>query len=126
MAARQAIATELTTNRPSTWTSRSRRLTWKRHGKEVPLYKRIRTQSWPHKIVWSLGFATLREIIRRAGDDEQQFVGHANRNHIAFEPFADANSGIETLGHDVGQVVIKGQIQGNVRKLREKAGNGGG
>ena len=57
------------------------------------------------KIVGCLGLATLREISRRTGDDERQFVRDAHRNHVAFDPLADANSGIETLRDDVSQGV---------------------
>ena len=57
------------------------------------------------KIVGCLGLATLREISRRAGDDERQFVRDAHCNHVAFDSLADANSGIETLRDDVSQGV---------------------
>src|SRR6185312_10316175 len=54
------------------------------------------------------GLAALREISRRTGDDERQFVGDAHRNHVAFNPLAEANAGIEALGHDVGQNIANG------------------
>ena len=80
----------------------------------------------PDKIVWRLGFAPLLEISRRTGDDERQFVGDAHRNHVAFNPLAEANAGIEALGHDVGQNIANGQIEGNLGILRQKARNGRG
>src|SRR6478672_13624780 len=46
----------------------------------------------PDKIVWRLGFAALLEISRRTGDDERKFVGDAHRNHVAFNPLAEANA----------------------------------
>jgi hypothetical protein len=69
------------------------------------------------------GFAASREISRRAGDDEGQFVGDAHRNHVAFDPLADANAGIETLGDDVDQSLIAGQFQRNLGILRQKPRN---
>ena len=33
---------------------------------------------------------------------------------FAFNPLAEANAGIEALGHDVGQSVANGQIEGNL------------
>jgi hypothetical protein len=44
----------------------------------------------------------LREISGRARDDDRQFIGNAHRNHVAFDPFANTNAGIETLSDDVG------------------------
>jgi len=65
----------------------------------------------------------LRETSGRARDDERQFVGNAHRNHVAFDPFADTNAGIETLGDDVGERLVEGQVQRNFRILREKSRN---
>ena len=66
------------------------------------------------------GLAALREISWRASDDERQFVANAHRNHVAFDPFADSNAGIETLGDDVGERLVEGQVQRNFGILREK------
>ena len=65
----------------------------------------------------------MREISGRARDDERQFVGDAHRDHVAFDPFADTNAGIETLSDDVGQSLVEGQVQRNFGILREKPRN---
>jgi len=39
------------------------------------------------------------------------------------DPFADANAGIETLSDDFGQSIVEGQVQRNLRILREKSRN---
>src|SRR4029079_6980282 len=80
----------------------------------------------PDKIVWRLRFSPLLEISWRPGDDERQFVRDAHRNHVAFNPLAESNAGIEALGHDVAQRVANGQIEGNLVILRQKARNGRG
>jgi catechol 2,3-dioxygenase-like lactoylglutathione lyase family enzyme len=36
------------------------------------------------KVLRRFGFAALREISRRTGDDNRLFVGNAHRNHVAF------------------------------------------
>ena len=77
------------------------------------------------KVLRRFGFAALREICRRTGDDNRQFVGNAYRNHVAFNLLAEPNAGIETLGDDVGQRLVEGQVQRNFRVLREKSQNSG-
>ena len=51
---------------------------------------------------------------------------HMHPNHVAFNPLAEANAGIEALGHDIGQSVADRQIEGNLGILRQKARNGRG
>src|SRR6185369_11648492 len=43
-----------------------------------------------NKVLRRFGLAALREISRRTGDDDRQFVGDAHRNHVAFNPLAEA------------------------------------
>src|SRR5258708_2678221 len=86
----------------------------------------VRMQSCATKVLRRFGLAALREIGGRAGDDDRQFVGNAHPNHVALDPFADANAGIETLSDDVGQSIVEGQVQRNLRILREKSRNSRG
>jgi hypothetical protein len=50
------------------------------------------------------------EISWRAGHDDWQFVGEPHHNHVAFDLFADTNASVETLGDDVGQPCVEGQV----------------
>ena len=79
-----------------------------------------RWRGWPASVGSDRRRPRLREISWRASDDERQFVANAHRNHVAFDPFADSNAGIETLGDDVGERLVEGQVQRNFGILREK------
>src|SRR5690606_41716994 len=55
-----------------------------------------------------------REIVCATHDDPSKIVGEADRDHIALNKLADADTGIELIGRDVDRSVVHVQIDGYV------------
>src|SRR6185503_15642821 len=62
-----------------------------------------------------------REVFGRADHNDLLVDAHANRNHVALERMAQADSCVETLDHDVRKRLVEGDLDADFGILGEKA-----
>ncbi len=77
----------------------------------------------PRQVARGLGESALREIRGRCRCRKAHLVADAHRDHVAREPLARPNSGIEALGDNVDKRAVDRNVEADLGILRKKACN---